>query len=62
MGKIRTLIDYIKAAKNELDKVIFPTGTEIKQSFISVVVVVTVVTLFLSLVDLIMSGILKAVL
>ncbi|AZV45866.1 preprotein translocase subunit SecE [Nautilia sp. PV-1] len=62
MGKLKTLMDYIKAAKNELDKVIFPTSTEIKQSFISVVVVVTVVTLFLSLVDLIMSGILKAVL
>jgi preprotein translocase subunit SecE len=62
MGKIKTLMDYIKAAKNELDKVIFPTSTEIKQSFISVVVVVSVITLFLSLVDLIMSGILKAVL
>ncbi|ACM92071.1 preprotein translocase, SecE subunit [Nautilia profundicola AmH] len=62
MGKIKTFIDYVKAAKSELDKVIFPTTTEIKQSFISVVVVVTVVTLFLSLVDLIMSGILKAVL
>ena len=62
MGKIKIFFDYIKAAKNELDKVIFPTSTEIKQSFISVVVVVTVVTLFLSLVDLIMSGILKAVL
>jgi preprotein translocase subunit SecE len=62
MGKIKTLIEYIKASKNELDKVIFPTTQEIKQSFISVVVVVTVVTLFLSLVDLIMSGILKAVL
>ena len=62
MEKINTLITYIKAAKIELDKVIFPTTTEIKQSFISVVVVVAVVTLFLSLVDLIMSGILKAVL
>jgi len=62
MGKIKTLIEYIKASKNELDKVIFPATQEIKQSFISVVVVVTVVTLFLSLVDLIMSGILKAVL
>ncbi len=62
MGKLNTLVEYIKAAKVELDKVIFPTTTEIKQSFISVVVVVTVVTLFLSLVDLIMSGILKAVL
>jgi len=62
MEKINTLIEYIKASKIELDKVIFPTGTEVKQSFISVVVVVAVVTLFLSLVDLIMSGILKAVL
>jgi preprotein translocase subunit SecE len=62
MGKLNTLVEYIKAAKVELDKVIFPTTMEVKQSFISVVVVVTVVTLFLSLVDLIMSGILKAVL
>ncbi len=56
------LIAYIKAAKEELDKVIFPTAQEVKQSFISVVLVVTVVTLFLSLVDLIMNNILKAVL
>jgi len=62
MGKIKIFFEYVKAAKHELDKVIFPTSTEIKQSFISVVVVVSVVTLFLSLVDLIMSGILKAVL
>jgi len=62
MEKIKTLIEYIRESKHELDKVIFPTTTEIKQSFISVVVVVSVVTLFLSLVDLIMSGILKAVL
>jgi len=59
MDKIKKLI---KEAKKELDKVIFPTSTEIRQSFISVVAVVTVVTLFLSLIDLIMSGILKAVL
>jgi len=62
MEKIDKLIEYIKAAKHELDKVIFPTSTEVKQSFISVVAVVSVVALFLSLVDLIMSGILKAVL
>ena len=62
MEKIRVLIDYIKLAKHELDKVIFPTSTEIKQSFISVVVVVAVITMFLGLVDLIMSGILKVVL
>ncbi|WP_457560382.1 preprotein translocase subunit SecE [Caminibacter sp.] len=62
MNKIKTLIEYIKEAKAELDKVIFPTPNEVKQGFISVVVIVTVVTLFLSLVDLIMSGILKVVL
>jgi preprotein translocase subunit SecE len=59
---IRSLSDYIKEAKIELDKVIFPSANEVKQSFISVVAVVTVVTAFLGLVDLIMSGILKAVL
>ncbi len=61
-NKLKALIDYIKAAKAELDKVIFPTPQEVKQAFISVVVIVTVVTLFLSLVDLVMSGILKVVL
>ncbi len=62
MNKIQAFIEYVKEAKAELDKVIFPTKTEVKQSFISVTVMVTAVTLFLSLVDLIMSGILKAVL
>jgi len=59
---IKALVNYIKEAKIELDKVIFPTANEVKQSFISVITVVTVVTAFLGLVDLIMSGILKAVL
>jgi len=62
MEKIKELIQYIKEAKDELDKVIFPTKLEIKQSLISVTVIVTIVTLFLGLVDLIMSGILKVVL
>ncbi len=62
MEKIKTFIEYIKEAKDELDKVIFPTKMEIKQSLISVTIMVTVVALFLGLVDLIMSGILKVVL
>jgi len=62
MDKIKIFMEYVKEAKEELDKVIFPTKTEVKQSFISVTVMVTVITLFLSLVDLIMSGILKVVL
>jgi len=53
---------YLKDARIEIEKVIFPTKNEIKQSFISVFVVVTVVSLFLSLIDLIMSSVLKSVL
>ncbi len=55
-------IKYFKDAKAEIEKVIFPTKKEIQQSFISVFVVVTAVSLFLSLVDVIMSSILKSVL
>jgi len=62
MNKIKAFIEYVKEAKAELDKVIFPTSTEVKQSFISVTVMVTVITLFLSLVDIIMNAILKVVL
>jgi len=56
------LISYIKDAKKELDKVIFPTSREIKQGMISVFTIVFVVSLFLSLVDMIMSALLKVIL
>ena len=56
------IVTYFKEAKAELDKVIFPTRLEIRQSFISVVSVVAVVTIFLSVIDLIMSGLLKDIL
>ena len=59
MNKIKK---YINDAKTEIEKVFFPTKQEIKQSFISVFVVVAVVSLFLSLIDVIMSSILKSVL
>ncbi|NIA11962.1 MAG: preprotein translocase subunit SecE [Nitrospiraceae bacterium] len=62
MEKIKAFIDYVKESKEELEKVIFPTKVEVKQSLISVTVMVTIVALFLSLVDLVMSGILKVVL
>ncbi len=62
MDKIKAFIEYVKEAKKELDKVIFPTPNEVKQAFISVTVMVTAITLFLSLVDLIMNAVLKAVL
>jgi len=62
MNKIKQFIEYVKEAKKELDKVIFPTPQQVKQSFIAVVLMVSVVSLFLSLVDMIMSSILKAIL
>jgi len=52
----------IKNARIELTKVIFPTKGQVKQAYISVVIVVAVVTAFLALVDLMMSSIMSAIL
>ena len=51
-----------KNAKLELSKVIFPTKGQVKQAFISVIVVVSAIAAFLALVDLIMSSIVSAIL
>jgi preprotein translocase subunit SecE len=49
------LKSYYQAAKIELSKVIFPTRDQIRNAFVSVFVVVTVVSLFLAIIDMIMS-------
>jgi preprotein translocase subunit SecE len=54
------LITYVNHAKIELSKVIFPTKLQVRQAFFAVFVVVTVVSLFLALIDLIMSASLSA--
>jgi len=59
MGNITKLITD---AKQEILKVIFPLKSQVKTAFISVVVVVTFISLFLALVDLIMSSTLSVVL
>ena len=51
-----------KNAKLELAKVIFPTKGQVKQAFFAVFLVVTVISLFLALVDLLMSTLLSAIL
>ena len=43
---------YYKESRDELGKVIFPTKEQIKTAFISVVIVVSVVTLFLAIIDI----------
>ena len=56
------LSKHIRNAKTELSKVIFPTKGQVKQAYISVIIVVTVIAAFLALVDLIMSSIMSTVL
>ncbi len=53
------LIEYLKNAKIELQKVIFPTKEQVKNAYIAVFIVVSVVALFLALVDGTMSFILS---
>ena len=51
-----------KNAKLELTKVIFPTKGQVKQAYIAVIIVVTVIAAFLALVDLLMSSVMSAIL
>ena len=59
MEKIST---FITNAKLEIHKVIFPTKIQVRQAFFAVVIVVTVISMFLALVDLLMSSIVSSVL
>ena len=52
---------YYKQSKEELFKVIFPIKEQVRSAYISVFVVVTVITLFLALIDAVMSVSLSAV-
>jgi len=56
------LSKHIRNAKLELSKVIFPTKGQVKQAYIAVVIVVTVIASFLALVDLLMSSVMSAIL
>ena len=53
---------HIRNAKSELAKVIFPTKGQVKQAYVSVIIVVTVIAAFLALVDLVMSSVMSALL
>ncbi|MDR2635876.1 MAG: preprotein translocase subunit SecE [Campylobacteraceae bacterium] len=55
-------LSYIRNAKAELGKVIFPTKEQVRNAFFSVFIVVTIISLFLALVDFIMSSIIKGIL
>ncbi len=59
MGKLTKLF---KNARIELDKVIFPTKVQVRQAFVAVLLVVTVISIFLALVDMMMSAIVSSTL
>jgi len=52
---VNRLRNYYASAKSELLKVIFPIKEQIRSAYLSVFIVVTVITLFLALIDGIMS-------
>ena len=56
------LTKLFKNARIELDKVIFPTKVQVRQAFVAVLLVVTVISIFLALVDMIMSAVVSATL
>ena len=56
------LSKHYHSAKAELAKVIFPTKGQVKQAYISVVIVVSAIAAFLALVDLLMSSIMSVIL
>ncbi|EAL1770892.1 preprotein translocase subunit SecE [Campylobacter jejuni] len=55
------LIIYFKLSKAELRKVIFPLKEQVRNAYITVFVVVAVISLFLALVDWFMSSIVSAI-
>ena len=59
--KMEKLKKFLKDAKVELDKVIFPTKIQVRQAFVAVVLVVTVISIFLAIVDMLMSAIVSSI-
>lgn len=55
------LITYFKLSKAELRKVIFPLKEQVRNAYITVFVVVAVISLFLALADWLMSSIVSAI-
>jgi preprotein translocase subunit SecE len=54
-------VTYFKHSKEELLKVIFPTKEQVRSAFFAVFLVVTVISIFLALVDATMSFILSLI-
>ena len=53
---MKNVIAYIRMSKAELGKVIFPMKEQVRNAYITVFIVVSVITLFLALIDWIMGS------
>ncbi|WP_170018625.1 preprotein translocase subunit SecE [Campylobacter sp. RM16190] len=49
------LINYFKLSRAEIMKVIYPTKEQVRNAFITVFAVVAIISLFLAIVDVVMS-------
>ena len=54
-------VTYFKLSKAELGKVIFPLKEQVRNAYVAVFVVVSVISLFLALVDWLMSFVVSSV-
>lgn len=59
---MRKIISYYQSAREELSKVIHPTKEQVRTALISVIIVVSVIALFLALVDVISSAFMSSIL
>ncbi|MDA3967193.1 MULTISPECIES: preprotein translocase subunit SecE [Helicobacter] len=59
---MKKLIAYYRLSKEELSKVIFPTKEQVRSAFISVLLVVSVIALFLASVDFILGSFVSSIL
>ena len=59
---MKKLINYYRLSREELSIVIFPTKEQVRNAFISVIMVVTIIALFLALVDFILGSFVSSIL
>lgn len=61
-SRIASLFDYFEKARVELGKVSWPTRKEVKTTTIAVLALVAIMSIFLGLVDLILSSVVQSIL
>ncbi len=62
VGGMDKLLAQYKLTKEELSKVIFPLKEQIRNALVSVLIVVTIITLFLTLIDFVLSSFVASIL